>query len=59
MSSTDIGFDIGIGVRFPVAEKTRLFIELNGQSGDSDVLKDNTGSPLRNSVSSVNIGLAF
>ncbi|RYZ98188.1 MAG: PorT family protein [Sphingobacteriaceae bacterium] len=59
MASTDIGFDLGIGVRFPVSDKTKLFIELNGQGGGSDVFKNNSGSTVRNSVSSVNIGFAF
>ncbi|MEO6149362.1 MAG: porin family protein [Mucilaginibacter sp.] len=58
-NSTDVGLDIGIGVKFPVSEKTKLFIELNGQGGATDVFKNNSGSAVRNSVSSINVGLAF
>jgi hypothetical protein len=58
-NSTDIGFDAGIGIKFPIAEKAKLFIELNGQGGATDLIKDNTGTTLRNSVSSINVGINF
>ncbi|QHS57270.1 PorT family protein [Mucilaginibacter sp. 14171R-50] len=58
-NSTDFGADLGIGVKFPLAEKAKLFIELNGQAGINDIAKNNTGSTLRNSVSAINIGVNF
>ncbi|MBD1384966.1 PorT family protein [Mucilaginibacter rigui] len=58
-SSTDFGADLGIGVKFPVAAKTKLFIELNGQGGLTDIFKNNTGSTVRNTLSAVNIGFEF
>ena len=58
-NSTDIGVDLGIGVKFPVSNTTKFFIELNGAGGITDMVKNNTGSALRNQVSSVNIGFAF
>ncbi len=58
-NTVDGGLDVGIGVKFPIAKKARLFIELNGQGGVVDVLKDNTRSAIRNSVSNINIGISF
>lgn len=58
-NTTDAGLDVGIGVKFPVSEKAKFFIEVNGQGGIADILKDNTYSALRNSVSNLNIGLNF
>ncbi|TSD66888.1 PorT family protein [Inquilinus sp. KBS0705] len=58
-NSTDGGLDIGIGVKFPVSNTTRLFIEVNGQAGFSDLSNATNGSNVRNSVTGFNIGLAF
>ncbi|MGY4536362.1 hypothetical protein ACVW0P_000769 [Mucilaginibacter sp. UYNi724] len=58
-NSTDVGLDLGIGVKFPVTNTSRFFIELNGAGGITDMVKNNTGPALRNSASSVNIGFAF
>ncbi|MCQ6956606.1 porin family protein [Mucilaginibacter aquariorum] len=58
-SSTDAGLDVGIGIKFPVSNSTKFFIELNGLAGVSDLVKDNQGSTLRSSVSAINIGLNF
>ena len=58
-NTTDVGFDLGIGVKFPISDRAKLFIELNGQGGGTDLIKDNTGSTLRNSLSSFNIGINF
>ncbi|WP_454490083.1 porin family protein [Arcticibacter tournemirensis] len=59
LSSTDFGLDAGIGVKIPVSEKTKFFIELNGQSGFTDLVKDNTGMTIRSSTSNINIGFNF
>jgi hypothetical protein len=59
VTSADYGADLGIGVKFPIATKAKLFIELNGQAGINDVFKDNSGYAVRNSVSAINIGVNF
>jgi hypothetical protein len=58
-STTDAGLDAGIGVKFPVSNKAKFFIELNGQAGIADINKGNSGTTIRNSVSNINIGFAF
>jgi hypothetical protein len=58
-NTTDVGLDAGIGIKFPVSNKAKFFIELNGQGGVTDIGKGNTGDALRNSVSNINIGLNF
>ncbi|ASU35758.1 porin family protein [Mucilaginibacter xinganensis] len=58
-NKADAGLDVGIGIKFPIAEKAKFFIELNGQGGVTDLVKDNTGSALRSSVSNINIGINF
>ncbi|MFD0793736.1 porin family protein [Mucilaginibacter litoreus] len=58
-NTADVGLDVGIGVQFPVSNASRFFIELNGQGGVTDLIKDNQGSTLRSTVSSINIGINF
>lgn len=57
--STDFGLGLGIGYKFAVDEKLKLFIEYDGQSGFSDVFANNTGSSVLNSRSSFNVGVLF
>jgi hypothetical protein len=58
-TSTDAGLDLGIGVKFPVSQTTKFYIELNGEAGLSDIAKNNTGSAIRSTVSAINIGFLF
>jgi len=58
-NSTDFGFDLGIGVKFPVAQKVKLFIEADGQSGVINIFKQNSGSSLQAERSSLNFGVNF
>ncbi len=58
-SSVDFGLDLGIGVKIPVSERTKFFIELNGQSGFSDLIKENQGETIRSRTSNINIGFNF
>jgi len=58
-NTVDGGLAAGIGIKFPVAPHTKLFIEINGQGGASDIVKNNTDAALRNSVSQINVGLNF
>ena len=56
-NSTDAGIDIGVGVKFPVGENTKFFVEFNAEGGIANI---NTGTTtFRNAVSALNIGLNF
>jgi opacity protein-like surface antigen len=55
-NSTDFGLAAGIGVKFPVSNRVKMFIEADGQSGITDIFKDNPGSAVQNQRSSINIG---
>lgn len=56
-NTTDVGFDAGIGVKFPVSNQVKFFIELDGQGGFTNVFKD--GDTLQNERSSINFGFLF
>ena len=56
-NSTDAGLDLGIGVKIPVSENAKFFIEFNGQGGVANMAS--SGSTIRNSTSALNIGLNF
>ena len=60
LKSIDIGFDLGMGYKFKVNDKIKIFIEYDVQSGFSEVL---TGSKLyreaRNIRESFNIGVLY
>jgi hypothetical protein len=58
-NSVDAGLDLGIGIKFPIVEKTNFFIEFNGQAGIPDMIKNNGNSSFRSSVSAINVGLTF
>lgn len=55
----DAGIALGIGVKIPLNDKLKLFFELDGQGGMSDIVKDNEGDRVTNSRSSINVGLNF
>lgn len=57
-NGTDAGLDVGIGVKFPVSEGVKFFIEINGQGGIANI-NNASGSTFRNSVSAINIGFNF
>lgn len=59
ISNVDAGLDLGIGVKFPVADKTKFFIEFNGEGGVTDIFKNNSGSSIYNSLGNVSIGFKF
>jgi hypothetical protein len=58
-NTVDAGLDAGIGIKFRISDKAKFFIELNGQGGVTDIIKDNGGSALRNSTSALNVGINF
>jgi len=55
-NTTDFGLALGIGVKFPVSNNVKMFIEADGQSGFTDIFKDNPDGAVQNVRSSINIG---
>lgn len=59
-NSTDGGIAFGLGVKFPISEKAKFFIEYDAQVGLGNVFNDSgDGSNVQNARSSFNIGVAF
>jgi hypothetical protein len=58
-SSTDVGLDAGIGIKFPVSNKSKLYIEYDGQSGFGNIFQSSTGGTVRSARASFNVGLTF
>lgn len=58
-NKNDVGLALGIGVKVPVSKKLKVFFELDGQGGFTDVFKDNQFSVITNTRSSLNVGLNF
>jgi len=57
--STDFGLAYGIGVKLPVSETAKINIEYDGQSGLSDIIKNNSGTSIRNARGAFNVGIIF
>lgn len=57
--STDFGLALGIGYKFEISDRMKLYIEYDGQSGFTDVFENNPGDAVRNSRSSLNLGILF
>lgn len=57
--TTDFGVALGIGVKIPVSDKLKIFIEYDEQTGFSEIFKNNEGSRITNSRGSFNVGLNF
>jgi len=57
--STDFGFAYGIGVKIPVSQYLKIFIEYDGQEGFTNIFKDNYYNNTTNSRGAFNIGLNF
>ncbi|GAB3926671.1 porin family protein [Mucilaginibacter myungsuensis] len=57
-NDVDAGLALGIGYKFPVADKTKFFVEFAGQGGIADISTANN-AVYRNSLSAFNIGLNF
>jgi opacity protein-like surface antigen len=58
-NSTDFGLALGIGYKFEISDRTKLYIEYDGQAGLSDIFEDNSGDAVRNNRSSLNLGVLF
>ncbi len=57
--TTDFGLAFGIGVKIPVTEYLKIFIEYDGQSGFSEIFKENEGSSVTNNRGAFNVGVNF
>lgn len=58
-NENDFGLAFGIGVKIPLNNKLKLFFEYDGQSGFTDIFKENDFDAVTNSRSSFNVGLNF
>jgi len=58
-NENDMGLAYGIGVKIPLNNKLKLFLEYEGQSGFNDIFQENDYDAVTNSRSSFNIGLNF
>lgn len=58
-NNVDLGLALGIGVKIPIANRVKVLLEADGQSGVTDIFKNNQGSTIRNSRSGLNAGLIF
>ncbi len=58
-NSTDVGLDLGIGIKIPVSNKMKLFFEYDGQGGATTIFKQSNGDNVQNLRESLNVGLAF
>ena len=57
-NSTDFGLAFGIGVKFPIAEKAKLFLEYDGQGGLSNIFNSSI-QQFQNIRSAFNVGVSF
>jgi len=58
-NTTDAGLAFGIGVKIPLNNYMKLFIEYQEQAGVIDIFKSNDVDPVLNSRSAFNIGINF
>lgn len=58
-NTTDAGLALGIGVKIPLNDKLKLFIEYDGQYGFGEIFKDSFGERITGSRDAFNIGLNF
>jgi len=59
VNTVDAGLRVDIGVKIPISDKAKFFIELGGQGGITNIEKDSGGATLQNSTSSINVGVNF
>ncbi|QYJ67987.1 porin family protein [Flavobacterium litorale] len=56
---TDVGIAFGLGVKIPVNEYFKFFIEFDGQSGFTDIFERNNRPDVNNYRGAINVGLNF
>lgn len=54
---SDVGLAFGIGYKFPINDRLRLFAQIDGQSGFTDIYKDS--GDLQNTRLALNVGVNF
>lgn len=59
LNTTEAGLAFGIGVKIPVSNYIKIFIEYDVQSGFSDIFKENYDSNVFTSRGAFNIGINF
>jgi opacity protein-like surface antigen len=57
--NVDFGLAAGIGTKIRLSNNLKLLIEYDDQEGLIDIFKVNSGSAVRNSRASINVGLNF
>lgn len=58
-NSTDFGLSFGIGIKVPVSDKLKIYFEYDGQSGLSNVFKDNSAGHIQGYRGAFNVGVNF
>jgi len=58
-NTTDAGLAYGIGVKIPVSNHVKLFFEYEGQTGLSDIYKDNYDGSVTTNRGAANVGINF
>lgn len=56
---TDFGLAAGIGYKFFITDRTKIYIEYGEQVGFVDIAEENDGDALRNSRSAISVGVLF
>lgn len=59
LNSIDFGLALGIGLKIPLNDTTKIFFEYDIQSGFADIVNENQGDTIRNGRSSLNAGILF
>ena len=62
-NSTDGGIDAGVGIKFPLSDRAKFFVEIDGQAGVVNIAGNNEDSgdngSLTNERTSINVGINF
>lgn len=58
-NQTDWGLALGVGLKIPVTDKLKLFVECDSQSGFSDLAQKKEDKSYRNSRVALNVGMNF
>ena len=59
-NTTDAGIALGIGVKIPISDKAKFFIEYDGQGAFTNLIKNSDGNgSIQNIRESINVGISF
>ncbi|MHB8206837.1 porin family protein [Mucilaginibacter sp.] len=59
-NTVDAGIDVGLGVKIPISNRSRIFFEYDGQGGLTNIFKDNGDyASVQTLRSSINAGISF